>query len=77
MDHSEMSELLANSPWQFRRSDLRLLTVLGEGNFGKVSNFYFILDKLTTLIFFYCDSTESFIWKSQLINLQDNLKVDF
>lgn len=36
MDHSEISELLCNSPWQFKRQNLRLQTVLGEGNFGKV-----------------------------------------
>ena len=33
---AELSELLVESPWQFNRSHLRLQTVLGEGNFGKV-----------------------------------------
>ena len=35
-DQDEISALLANSAWQFERANLRLLTVLGEGNFGKV-----------------------------------------
>ncbi len=38
IDHAEISELFAGSPWQFGRDKLRLLTVLGEGNFGKVSH---------------------------------------
>ena len=31
--------LLANSAWQFSRQNLRLTTILGEGNFGRVSLF--------------------------------------
>lgn len=36
MDHAEVSEILMKGPWQYDRQNLRLLTVLGEGNFGKV-----------------------------------------
>lgn len=34
----DFQESLSNSAWQFSRQNLRLLTVLGEGNFGRVSN---------------------------------------
>jgi len=37
-DHriESVKESLSNSAWQFSRQNLRLLTVLGEGNFGRV-----------------------------------------
>ena len=36
IDQSELADMLGNSAWQYDRQNLRLLTVLGEGNFGKV-----------------------------------------
>ncbi len=36
IDHSELADMLTNSAWQYDRQNLRLQTVLGEGNFGKV-----------------------------------------
>ena len=37
MSTAEISDLLSKSAWQFKRQNLKLMTVLGEGNFGKVT----------------------------------------
>jgi hypothetical protein len=37
IDQGELADMLGNSAWQYDRRNLRLQTVLGEGNFGKVS----------------------------------------